>query len=88
MKMTTMGLVLGRLSLISIAAFSRASASALKLVEYFPVAVMTCVSPSLYCMYPPQLPHLGWLLLHNPMCRQRSTGLLATILGADILQRQ
>ena len=37
-KMTTLGLVQGGLSLISVAAFLRASASALKLVEYFSVA--------------------------------------------------
>ena len=40
MKMTTLGLVRGRLFVISIAAFLRASASALKLVEYFPVAMV------------------------------------------------
>ena len=34
-KMTTLGLVRGRLFVISVAAFLRASASALKLVEYF-----------------------------------------------------
>ena len=53
MKMTTLGLVQGRLSLISIAAFWRASASALKLVEYFPVAMVMRASPSLYLMYTP-----------------------------------
>ena len=37
MKMTTLGLVRGRLFVISIAAFFRASASALNLVEYLPV---------------------------------------------------
>ena len=35
MKMTTLGLVWGKLSLISMADFWRTSASALKLVEYF-----------------------------------------------------
>ena len=34
-KVTTLGFVLGRFFLISVAAFLRASASALKLVEYF-----------------------------------------------------
>ena len=42
MKMTTMGLIRGRLPLISVAAFLRASASALKLVEYVPVAMVIC----------------------------------------------
>ena len=56
MKMTTLGLVRGRLFLISIAAFLRASASALKLVEYFPVAMVICATPSLYLMYTPPPP--------------------------------
>ena len=46
MKMTTLGLVRGRLFLISVAAFLRASASALKLVEYFPVAMEICAISS------------------------------------------
>ena len=56
MKMTTLGLVRGRLFRISIAALLRASASALKLVEYFPVAMVTSVIPSLYLMYSPPPP--------------------------------
>ena len=51
MKMTTLGLVRGRLFHISVAALLRASASALKLVEYFPVAMLICTIPSLYLMY-------------------------------------
>ena len=56
MKMTTLGLVQDRLFLISVAAFLRASASALKLVEYFPVAMEICAVPSLYLMYTPPPP--------------------------------
>ena len=44
MKMTTFDLVQGTLFLISIAAFWRASASTLKLVEYFPIAVTLALS--------------------------------------------
>ena len=56
MKMTTLGLVRGRLSVISFAAFMRASVFALKLVEYFPVATVMCAFPSLYLMYTPHPP--------------------------------
>ena len=55
-KMSMLGLVRGRLFLISIAIFLRASASALKLVEYFSVAMVICVIPSLYLMYTPPPP--------------------------------
>ena len=51
MKMTTLGLVRGRLSLISVAALLRASASALKVVEYLPVAMVMCAFSLLYLMY-------------------------------------
>ena len=53
MKMTTLDLVRGRLFRISIAALLRASASALKLVEYFPVAMVICAISSFYLMYTP-----------------------------------
>ena len=56
MKMTTLGMVWGRLSLIPTMAFLRASASALMLVEHFPVAMVVCVFPSLYLMYTPPPP--------------------------------
>ena len=56
MKMTTLGLVRGKLLRISIAALLRASACALKLVEYFPVAMVICAIPSLYLMYKPPPP--------------------------------
>ena len=56
MKMATLGLVRGRLFRISIAALLRASASALKLVEYFLVAMVICAIPSLYLMYTPPPP--------------------------------
>ena len=54
-KLTTLGLVRGRLFRISIAALLRASASVLKLVEYFPVAMVICAIPPLYltCTPPP-----------------------------------
>ena len=58
MKMTTLGLVRGRLFRISVEALFRASASALKLVEYFPVAMVICAIPSLYLMYTPPHPSL------------------------------
>ena len=51
MKMTTSDLVRGSLPLISIVAFLRASGSAVKLVEYYPVATVICDFPSLYLMY-------------------------------------
>ena len=54
MKMTTLGLVRGRLSLISIVTLLRASASASNLVECFPVATVMCAFPSLHCI--PTLP--------------------------------
>ena len=44
--------------LISVAAFLRASTSALKLVEYFLVAMEICAIPSLYLMYTPPPPSL------------------------------
>ena len=74
MKMTTLGLVLVKLSLISVAAFWRASASALKLVEYFPVAMVICAFPSLDNVHPTS--HFGWLLLQTSRCRHGFTGLL------------
>ena len=48
-------LVRGRLSLISHSAFWKASVSALKLVEYFPVGMVMRASPSLHlmCTQPP-----------------------------------
>ena len=55
-KMATFGLVWGRLSLISTAASLKASASALKLVEYFPVAMVVCAFPPLYLMFTPPSP--------------------------------
>ena len=72
MKMTRLGLVQGRMYLISTAAFLRASASAFKLVEYFPVAMVMCAFPSLHLMYTPSLPISGGF------CRHGSTGLLGT----------
>ena len=56
MKMTTLGFVQGRLFRISIAALLRASVSALKLVECFPVAMVICAIPSLYLMHAPPPP--------------------------------
>ena len=51
-KMTTFGLIRGRLFRISIAALLRASASALKLAKYFPVAMVICAISSLYATSP------------------------------------
>ena len=56
MKMTTLGLVRVKLFLISIATFWRASASPLKLVEYFHVTMAMCAFQSLYLVYTPPPP--------------------------------
>ena len=56
MNVTTLGLDRGTLSLAPVAAFWRASTSALKLAEYFSVSMVMCAFPSLYLMYTPPPP--------------------------------
>ena len=85
MKTTTLGLVWGRLSLISTAAFLTASAFALKLVEYFPVADDVCLAIIIPHVHP-TTPISGGFC-----CRAVCVGmrpLVFWVLCVDMLQRQ